>query len=101
MERDLAEVLASQQKMLDHRGEETGTGDEQMREHYREHLRHVKFLIGYRRHFDALYVPYRSVLDQPREESRRINEFLGGVADEGAMVDVVDRALYRNRARSD
>jgi hypothetical protein len=98
MERDLGEVLASQQKMLVHRGEDSSTDDASMREHYLEHLRHVKFMVGYRRHFDALFVSYRSVLDSPRDEARRINEFLGGVADEGAMVEVVDRALYRNRA---
>ena len=98
MERDLGEVLASQQKMLDHRGEDTATEDAQMREHYLEHLRHVKFMVGYRRHFDTLFVPHRGVLGQPREEARRINQFLGGIADESAMVEVVDRALYRNRA---
>ena len=92
------EVLASQLKMLDHRGEDSGTGDDQMREHYVEHLRHVKFMIGYRRHFDTLFVPYRQVLDRPREETQRINDFLGGIANEAAMIEVVDRALYRNRA---
>ena len=98
MERDLGEVLASQQKMLDHRGEDSATEDEQMRDHYLEHLRHVKFMVGYRRQFDTLFVSYRGVLDQPREEARRISQFLGGVVDEKAMVEVVDRALYRNRA---
>ena len=97
MERDLGEVLASQQKMLDHRGEESGTGDDSMRDHYQEHLQHVKFMVGYRRHFDTLFVSYRAVLDQPREEVRRINQFLGGIADESKMIEVVDRALYRNR----
>jgi Sulfotransferase domain len=98
MERDLAEVLASQQKMLDHRGEDAGSGDEQMREHYLDHLRHVKFMLGYRRHFDTLYLPYRDVLERPRDEAQRLNRFLGGIADERAMVEMVDRALYRNRA---
>jgi hypothetical protein len=98
MEREIAEVLASQQKMLDHRGEGSQTGDEQMREIYLEHLRHVKFMIGYRRHFDALFVDYRRVLAQPVEESRRINDFLGGELDEGAMAAVIDPDLYRNRA---
>jgi hypothetical protein len=84
--------------MLDHRGEDGGSGDDQMREHYVEHLRHVKFMVGYRRHFDPLFVPYKAVLERPRDEARRINEFLGGIANEQAMVDVVDRALYRNRA---
>ena len=98
MERDLGEVLASQQKMLDNRGEESGSSDDSMREHYREHLQHVKFMVGYRRNFDTLFVSYRAVLDQPREQVHRINQFLGGIADENAMVEVIDRALYRNRS---
>ena len=98
MERDLAEVLASQQKMLNHRGASSETEDAQMREHYVEHLRHVKFMVGYRRHLDALFVDYRGVLASPVEEARRINEFLGGELDERAMVTVVDPELYRNRS---
>jgi hypothetical protein len=100
MERDLDEVLASQSKMLDHRNEESATADQQMRDHYLEHLRHVKFMVGYRRHFDTLFLPYRAVLEHPAQEAHRINQFLGGTADEKAMVEVVDRALYRNRARA-
>jgi hypothetical protein len=98
MERDLSEVLASQQKMLDHRGEDSDVEDARMRGHYVEHLRHVKFMIGYRRHFDVLFVDYRAVLARPVEEARRINAFLGGELDERAMVTVVDPELYRNRA---
>jgi len=61
-------------------------------------LRHVKFMIGYRRHFDVLFVDYRAVLAHPVEEAHRINAFLGGELDERAMVTVVDPELYRNRA---
>jgi hypothetical protein len=98
MERELSEVLASQQKMLTHRGEGSETEDAQMREHYAEHLQHVKFMIGYRRHFDALLVDYRRVLAAPVDEVRRINRFLGGELDERAMARVVDPELYRNRS---
>ena len=98
MERDLSEVLASQQKMLTHRGEDSATEDARMRDDFVEHLRHVKFMLGYRRHFDVLYVGYRNVLEHPAEEARRINEFLGDTLDERAMAEVADRGLYRNRA---
>jgi hypothetical protein len=98
MEREISEVLASQQKMLVHRGESSGTEDAQMRALYAEHLRHVKFMVGYRRHFDALFVDYRKVLAQPREEAGRLNQFLDGRLDERAMVEVIDPELYRNRS---
>ena len=98
MERELAEVLASQQKMLDHLGEASQTEDAQMREHYVEHLRHVKFMVGYRRHFDALFVDYRKVLADPAAGAGRINQFLDGRLDERAMAEVIDPQLYRNRS---
>jgi hypothetical protein len=98
MERELSEVLASQQKMLVHRGESSETEDAQMREVYVEHVRHVKFMVGYRRHFDALFVDYRRALAAPREEARRVNLFLGGGLDERAMAEVIDPELYRNRS---
>jgi hypothetical protein len=84
--------------MLTHRGEDSATEDARMRDDFVEHLRHVKFMLGYRRHFDVLYVGYRNVLEHPAQEARRINEFLGDTLDERAMAEVADRGLYRNRA---
>ena len=98
MERPLAEVLASQQKMLVNRGESSETEDAQMRDLYTEHLRHVKFMIGYRRHFDALFVDYREMLASPGDGAGRINQFLDGRLDERAMAEVIDPQLYRNRS---
>ena len=98
MERPLAEVLASQQKMLVNRGESSETEDAQMRDLYTEHLRHVKFMVGYRRHFDPLFVDYREMLAHPGEGASRINRFLDGRLDERAMAEVIDPQLYRNRA---
>ncbi|MDX1384822.1 MAG: sulfotransferase family protein [Thermoanaerobaculia bacterium] len=98
MERDLDEVLASQQKMLDHREEAAGPEDEEMAKIYVEHLRHVKFMVGYRRHFDTLFLNYRAALADPAAAAARINAFLGGGLDERRMAEVVDPDLYRNRA---
>jgi len=98
MRRDLREVLASQAKMLERRGEASQSADEQLLASYRGHLEKIEFQLRFRPNFDALYVDYRAVLDDPEREARRINEFLDGGLNERRMVEVVDPDLYRNRA---
>jgi hypothetical protein len=99
MQRDLHEVLASQNKMLVQRSEAPGTPDEdvQMRAHYEKHLAKVHRFLASRRCFSVLCVDYRSALERPREEAQRINEFVGGGLNVGRMSEVGDPALYRNR----
>ena len=97
MHRNMREVLASQTKMLDRRGERNDNEDESMLELYENHLRKVEYLIDHGHHFEAINVHYKGVLDNPHEEARRINHFLGGHLDEEKMASVVDKNLYRNR----
>lgn len=98
MERNLDEVLASQAKMLDRRGEEAGeAGDEAMKEMFLEHLSKVRFILRRRPQFETLYCSYAEVVAHPRREAERVNEFLGGTLDPEAMVEVVEPKLYRNR----
>jgi hypothetical protein len=99
MERDLDEVLASQNKMLVQRGETPGTPeeDERMRQHYAAHLAKVHRFLGGRRCFSVLGVNYRSAIEHPREAAQRINAFVGGGLDLARMEEVGDPALYRNR----
>ena len=99
MHRDLEEVLASQAKMLERRGESSDTSDEDMLALWRSHLEKAAFLIRYRPWLEALDVAYRDVLSDPRREAERINDFLGGSLDVEQMVSVVDENLYRNRAK--
>ncbi|MEN8165370.1 MAG: sulfotransferase family protein, partial [Acidobacteriota bacterium] len=95
--RDLHEVLASQQKMLDRRDEVHETEDEAMLKMYEQHLEKVQFQLRFREYFDVLYVNYRDVLSDPQREAGRMNDFFGGHMDVGAMAAVVDPNLYRNR----
>jgi hypothetical protein len=97
MERSLAEVLASQTKMLDHLGEENESEDERMKDVYTDHLRQVKFMLSYRRHFDTLVVEHRRAVTEPEVVARGISDFLGGGLNVEAMAAVVDPSLYRNR----
>lgn len=98
MRRHLDEVLASQSKMLERRGEATETDDERMKELWENHLWRVGYLIRHSPHIEALDVQYREVLASPGEQARRIADFVGGGLDVARMVSVVDESLYRNRA---
>ena len=98
MRRDLSEVLASQQKMLQRRDEASETEDERMVELYENDLWKANYLLKHQPQFEHLEVYYRQVLDEPLEAARQINEFLGGHLDVGKMAGVVDPDLYRNRA---
>ena len=98
MRRNLDEVLASQRKMLDRRGEASETDDDAMRELYRGHLEKVEIMLRLRPEFEVLFVDYRSAIDNPLDEAQRISRFLGGGLDAERMAGVVEAQLYRNRA---
>ena len=98
MRRNLQEVLASQAKMLERRGEASESKDDHMRELFESDLWKAGYLLKHQPQFEALDVHYREVLEHPREQADRINRFLGGGLDVDAMTTVVDRELYRNRA---
>ena len=97
MQRDLGEIVASQNKMLDARGEARGAADERMRANYVQHLQQVERFLGRRSCFSTLMVNYGDVLANPREQAARINAFLGGRLDVDRMAAVAEPSLYRNR----
>ena len=98
MRREISEVLASQAKMLDRRGEEQSTDDDSMREFFETDLWKANYHIKRAPHIEALDVHYRQVLEDPVPHARRIAEFLGRDLDIEAMASIVDPELYRNRA---
>ena len=98
MRRHLEEVLASQTKMLERRGEEAETPDDRMLEIYKSHLWRVDYLFKHGPHLEALDLDYKAVLESPREYGERIRDFLEIDLDVAKMEGVVDARLYRNRA---
>jgi len=98
MQRDLAEVLASQQKMLDRRGEKNETDDERMLELWKDHLWKVNYLMKHADRFESLVVPYKEVVANPLEQARGMKAFLGLPLDAEKMASAVDEKLYRNRS---
>jgi hypothetical protein len=98
MRRKLEEVLASQKKMLERRGEAADTGDDKLLELYRGHLEKVEIMLRLRPQFEVLYLDYSRVVESPRGEAERIASFLEGRLDVERMAAAVEAQLYRNRA---
>ena len=98
MRRHLDEVIASQNKMLDRRGESAIEDRETMAEAYRNHLAAVKILVRKRPNLEMLEFRYDEAVKDPKVAARAVNAFLGGKLDESAMSAVIDGELYRNRA---
>lgn len=97
MLRDLDEVIASQNKMLDHRDVENTLRDEKAKELYKKHLINVKVLGRTSKNMGLLELDYKKTLTDPETAVRRICEFLGSRLDAEKMAEVVDPDLYRNR----
>jgi len=98
MQRDLGEVIASQNTMLARRGEpRSAMSDADLAGHFGAHLQAVRKLIDGHRNMTAIEVAYTTVLNHPLDEARRIAAFLDRPLDETRMAAAVDRALYRNR----
>lgn len=97
MRRDVTEIVASQNKMLERRGEDNPVDDAKTREFYLRHVVDVRFLVRNRANMEMIEVHYRDALENPAAFARQVNEFLGGGLDVAAMTAVVDGSLYRNR----
>ncbi len=99
MRRSIAEVLASQSKMLDRRGEsQSGPTDEDMASIFAQHLTKVEASIAQRPRCEVLYVDYRGALDSPVRAAEEVDKFLGKGLDVEKMAGVVDKSLYRSQA---
>ncbi|MEZ4768156.1 MAG: sulfotransferase [Caldilineales bacterium] len=99
MRRNMDEILASQKKMLERRGEPTDrVSDEELTRLFNKHLQKVDTWMRAQSNFSVLYVDYNEMLASPEPFARQVNQFLGGRLDEQKMATVVDPNLYRNRA---
>ena len=96
MERDLDEVLASQEKMLERLGR-TAAPREAMRQSFIVHLDRLHEWLRQRPNIEVLRVRYHDLLERPGGEAERVRAFLGGEADVDRMAGAVDPSLYRNR----
>lgn len=98
MQRHMPEILASQRRMLVHRGEDDNRmDDERMAELFERHLAGVQQQLAQQENMDVLYVHYSEALQDPQTAAEAVVRFLGRDLDVERMVGVVDPNLYRNR----
>jgi len=97
MERALKEVLASQKKMLDHRGTISKVSDEEMEQQLHKHLSAIRPWLVRQPNIDVLYVNYNALISKPELLCERIEEFLESPLDQKKMFSVPTEKLYRNR----
>jgi hypothetical protein len=97
MRRDLGEVVASQNKMLDRRGEDNPVRDEKAIDLYGRHLISTRLFAEDSPCFEMVEVDYTGALGDPEGAASQVNAFLGGKLDVQKMAEAVDPALYRNR----
>jgi hypothetical protein len=96
MERDLDEVLRSQEKMLERLGRPAAPRD-QIKASFTLHLERLHDWLRQQPHLAVLRVSYPGLVAEPRPEAERVRHFLGAPLDLEGMVRAVEPALYRNR----
>ena len=99
MQRDIKEILISQQKMLIRRGENLKQlDDRKLTELFSKHLNETEqWLQTHKHHLSCLNVNYNTLLNNSDAIVSEINSFLGNKLDTHAMRSVIDPSLYRNR----
>ena len=99
-ERDLDEVLDSQERMLLRRHQPATTPERRsmLKAEYLRTLDRVKAMLARRPATELLVIDHSAAISDARTAAARINEFLGGGLDVAKMAAAVEPALHRNRA---
>jgi hypothetical protein len=99
MQRPLAEVLKSQEQMLQRRGTaDPSVNSSDMTRAFQNHLYEVNTWLNGKPNFEVLRVQYHHLLNEGHETCQRISTFLNLPLNMEAMLAQVDQSLYRNRA---
>jgi tetratricopeptide (TPR) repeat protein len=99
-ERDLEEVLDSQDRMLVRRNQPLATTPERRRmlkQEYSRTLGRVKAMLVQRPDTALLVVQQSEVISDPYASAEKVNQFLGGGLEVGKMAAAVDPALHQVR----
>jgi hypothetical protein len=100
-QRPLAEVLASQEQMLHHRGSSAdGASAAAMTKAFQNHLFEVNTWLNGKSNVKTIRVPYHNVLREPKAVAEDLAQFLDMPLNVQAMSQQVDATLYRQRSKA-
>lgn len=98
MQRNLDEILASQEKMLRNRQKLLSNDESVMlKEVYLKHLVQIQSWLDEQSNMEVNFISYNEVVKQPQYYAQIINQFLDGFLDSIKMAKVVQLHLYRNQ----
>jgi hypothetical protein len=98
MERDLGEVIVSQNKMLARLGRAPSRlSDAELIAAFRDDLRKLKAWLAERPQFEVMSVNYNELLQSPGRWADGIVHFLGMPLDVARMIGAINLSLYRQR----
>src|SRR5580658_2512109 len=99
-ERDLDEVLDSQERMLARRNQAPAATPERrqmLKDEYARMLGRVKAMLARRPGTRVLVIEHRDAISDARATAEKVNQFLGGGLDVAKMAAAIDPRLHRNR----
>ena len=98
MRRSMPEILASQKKMLERRGEDAdAVADAEMAGLFARHLDEIIEWAQTQSNIHFIEIDYNQMLIDPRPQLDVLGRFFNGALDTGAMAEVIDPELYRQR----
>ena len=97
MERDLTEILLSQQKMLINRNETSNVDDTTLKQQFQDHLKTIRAWLIRQPNIETLYINFNTLMKEPASFCPRIAEFIGIPMNIEKMLSVPNKNLYRNR----
>lgn len=100
MKRPVQEIVASQWKMLEHKGTNPKTEREHLEQAQQKHALEVLEILRKHKRVSLLEVDYPALVRDPQAEASRIADFLGDdrVPQRSAMPAVVKPQLHRQRS---
>jgi hypothetical protein len=96
MDRDLDEMIVSQEKMLARRNREPAPRDE-IKKAFTNHLDRLNQWLATQPHIKILHILYSDLMADPDAEIQKIVAFLDHKVDPVKMLGAIDPTLYRNR----
>lgn len=98
MERNIDEIILSQNTMLKKSGKSPGRiSDKRLHELYAQEIRSVKSWMDKQSNIDVLFVNYADLISDAIRHLRRLENFLDCRFDLHKMSAVVDKTMYRSK----
>lgn len=98
MQRDMAEILRSQQVMLGRKSEvQKNAFPIVLSEAFKKQTEQALAWIRRSPNVSVLFVEYSDAIERPEETAENVAEFIGEDVDIIKMVEAIDKSLYRNK----